>query len=146
MRSGVLGATATSGKTNVHVHQHVAQPGTSGGIHGLGGVDGDGDHRRVLGGSHQRQAGGVQHLVGQQQVVTEAGSDHSQHLSRGRAGERAMPVRPLCRGQRGAFVGLHMRPQGAARMGGGHGGQVGLQQVSVDDQRWSRQVVNIHRC
>ena len=90
------------------------------------------------------EPGSVEHLVRQQQVVAQPGGHHAQHLSGGGARERVVTVGVLRRGQGGALVGLHMRPQSVARPDLRHGGEVVLEGARVDDERGGWQVVDEH--
>lgn len=56
-----------------------------------------------------------------------------------------MTVCALTKCQRRALVGLHVRPQPAAGEAAGHEGEVVLERIGVEDQRWGGQCRNLHR-
>ena len=156
-RAGVIGQAArllgrapAPPEADVHVDQHVAQPGRGRGGDGLGRVDGDRDaHAVPLHGVGQRaQASHVEHLVGHEQVVAHTGRGQAGRLPRGGAREGAVPVAHLLGRQRRALVRLHVRPQTGARARGRHGREVGLERVGVEDQGGRGQVGEAHglRC
>ena len=80
----------------------------------------------------------------QQQVVTQMGRGHALDLAHGRAGEAVVPGLGLHARQRGALVGLHMGAQPVAGQGRGHGGEVVLEGVSVDEQGGCLQLAGPH--
>ena len=87
--------------------------GGRGGVDGRLAVDGDGHaDAAACSGGHGAQAVGVERLVGEEQVVAEAGRGHADHLPRRGAGE-AWCGRggPGARGERRALVGLDVRAQ-----------------------------------
>ena len=85
--------------------------------------------------SHQyAEAGRVDHLIGQEEVVTQAGSGHSLHLTDGGAGKRAVTQCRLAGGQLRALVGLDVRPKPSVRGARRSWSQIAVQDVLVDDQ------------
>ena len=124
-------------------------------------VDDDGGdasrHRRVDGGfridrhchpgagsGHFSEAPGVDHFIGQEEVVTEAGGGHPFHLGDGGAGEAAVAVGRLPVGQCRALVGLHVGTQARTGETGGHQRQVVLQRGGVHHQSRGCQVSRLH--
>ena len=142
--TGVLGPAPAAGESDVDVDEHLG-PGVCGHLDRLGGVDRHG-HAGVTAVDQVAQAWGVERLVGQQQVVAQPGVGHALHLAQGRAAEGLVapelghPARQLRRLER-----LHVRPESATRPGGGHGGDVGVERVDVDDERRCGQVADLHR-
>ncbi len=107
--TGVVGRTAAARQADVDVDQDLAQPGPLGGVHGGRRVH---RHRHPGPGRHQgAQAGRVEHLVGQEEVLTQAGRHHPLHLPDGGAGEPGVAAAALVAGQLGALVGLDVGPQ-----------------------------------
>ncbi len=83
-------------------------------------------------GRHQgTQTGCVEHLVGQEEILAQAGRHHPLYLPDGGAGEPGVAAAALVAGQLGAFVGLDMGSQALAGPRFGHAGQVGLQDGGV---------------
>jgi hypothetical protein len=80
------------------------------------------------------QAGGVENLVGQQEIVAQPGRRHALHLPDGGAGEPKVTGLVLAAGQLGALVSLDVRAQPGTGVGGGHGGQVLVEQGGIDEQ------------
>ena len=120
-----------------------AHAGRDGGLDGLRRVDGHRDPRPA---AHQgAEPGGVDHLVGQQQVVAQAGRGHPLHLPDGGAGEgRGGPRRAW---RRASAVHLCALTWGRSRGPGraaGHGGEIVLEQAPVDDQSGRGQLPGPH--
>lgn len=127
--AGVVGRTAAAGQADVDVDQDLAQPGPLGGVHGGRRVH---RHRHPGPGRHQgTQTGCVEHLVGQEEILAQAGRHHPLYLPDGGAGEPGVAAAALVAGQLGAFVGLDMGSQALAGPHFGHAGQVGLQDGGV---------------
>ena len=141
--AGVLRPATAAGEPDVHVDQHFGDTGTCRGRDGLLGVHCDG-HPRPLPGE-RAEPGRVGHLVGEEKVLSEAGVGHALHLGDGGAGETRVSVRRLALRQRGALVGLDVRPQPPARERLRHGAQIGLEPRRVDEEGRRRQLRRLHR-
>jgi hypothetical protein len=140
---GLVGRTPAARQTDVDVDEHVPQPGPGGRLDRLGRIDGDGDHRVVaLCGGECVETVRVDHLVREEQVGSESGGRHPEHLAHGGAREGVVTVRHLAAGERGALVRLHVRSQCGRRSAGGHRREVRLEHVGVDQQRRGGQVVD----
>ena len=137
--AGVAGLAAAARQADVDVDDDLAHGAAGGGRRGDGGVgvDRDGDARL-----HAGQALGLQGLVGEQEVVPEAGRRHADHLPHRRAAEGAMADGRLAAGQLGALVRLDVRAQARPRQGRGHGAQVVLEGGGVDQQGRRDEVVD----
>ena len=139
----VRGVAAAPRHADVHVDEALAEAGRGRGRDRGVGVDRDRDAGIELG--HGAQAVGVDDLVGQQQVLAEAG--------------RAMPitsrgvaqVKPvvtdvvLSSRQRRALVGLDVRAAAGARERRSHRVEVRVEATAVDDERRRREVAHSRR-
>ena len=119
-------------------------PHTAGGrrLDGRVAVDGD---RHPRAGAHDRaEPAGVEHLVGQQQVLAEAGRRHPLDLADRRAGEAGVPALGHEPGERGGLERLDVRPQPAARQRLGHRVEVRLEQRALHEQGRRLQLGDLH--
>ena len=93
-------------------------------------VDGDVTRHVVAERGERGEAAGVDDLVGDQQVGAEPGRGHADRLAGRGARERRVAGGALAGGERRALVGLDVRPQRGARVGGGHRRQVGVERAA----------------
>ena len=111
-RCGLVGRAAAAGEPDVDVDEHLAHPAVGRGVDGLGRVDGHGDPGSGL--DQGAEAAGVEHLVGQQQVVAQAGRGHALHLAEGGAAEARVAGVGQVAGQRGRLERLDVGSQPCA--------------------------------
>ena len=90
---------------------------------------------------HGPQAARVERLVGEQQVVAEAGRGHAHDLAGRGAGEGRWPCRACARARAVHLWALTWGRSGGAGAGGRHGGEVVLEGVDIDHERRRGQVV-----
>ena len=140
--AGVRGTAAAAGESDVDVDEHLTDAGSRRGGDRLLRVDGHG--HAGAGPGERAEPGGVGHLVGQEEVLAEAGVGHALHLGNGGAGEPCVPVRGLASRQRRALVRLHVGTQPVPGQGLRHGAQVGLESRRVDHEGRRRELRGLH--
>ena len=96
-------------------------------------------------GAQGAEPGGIDHLVGEEEILAEAGPRHALHLGDGGAGEPRVAVGGLARRQCRALVRLHVGPQPVPRQGLRHGAEVGLESRCVDHECRRRELRGLHR-
>ena len=138
---GVVELATATGEAHVDVDQNLSDAAGHCCFDGGDGVDGHGDTSTVC--DEPSQPSGVEHLVGEQKVVTEPGSHHALDLADGGAREPMVSEFVLEPGQLGALVGLHMWAQLAARQVRGHGAEIAVEQSRVDDQCRGLQLLDV---
>ena len=90
------------------------------------------------------QAVVVDRLVGEEQIVAEAGAGQAEQLARRRAGETEVAAARLLAREGGALVCLHVRPEPRAGKRGGHRVEVAGERRRVDHERRSREIGDAH--
>ncbi len=138
---GVGGVASTAGQAHVHVDDDLDDASGGGGGDRLGRVDRQRD--AGAGPRQPAQSAGVDHLVGQEEILAQPGPRHPLHLGDGGAGESPVAVDDLAAGQRRALVGLHVRAQTPTGQGGCHGRQVLLEQPGIHHERRCRQIAGL---
>jgi hypothetical protein len=89
-------------------------------------------------------AAGVEHLVGQHEIVAETGRRHALDFSDGGAREAMVPSGELPLGERCGLVRLHMRAESRAGKALCHYSEVAIDGAGVEDERGSGQVRRLH--
>ncbi len=103
---------------------------------------------RVVVGSERGDCGEstrVDHLVRDEDVITEAGGGEPECLPRRCDGEGMVTSGGLASGNGGGLVGLDVRAQPRARMDCTHRRQVRLERIGVDDRCGRREFVDQHQ-
>jgi len=140
--SGPFRGAPAARQADVHVDQNFPHAARDGRVDRGFGVDGDRDP--PVDGPEPRR---IEHFVRQQEIVAETGPRQPFHLGDGGAGKAAVAVGRLPKGERGAFMGLHVRAQAFARHGLRHRVQVLFENLGVHDEGRRLQVMEVlHGC
>jgi hypothetical protein len=125
-------AHSRTGEANVHVDDHLGHFPRRSRLDRRFGVHRYGDAR--LSSDQAPETGGVEHLVGEQQVIGQTRRHHALDLPDGGAREVPVPGSGLHGSQTGALVGFDVWTQAVARQGCGHGCDVVLEVGALDEQ------------
>ena len=112
---GVLGVAPAPGHAHVDVDEHLADAAVGRGRHRRR-SESTATVTRAPGLDDGAEAAGVEHLVGQQEVVAETGGGHALDLAGGGAAERAVPGRGEAGGERRRLERLDVGTEPAARV------------------------------
>jgi hypothetical protein len=94
----------------------------------------DGERHVALDGSQPTELGGIEDLVGEEQIVPEAGRSHALDLAHGRAREVAMAGVREVPGERRRLERFHVRTETVARQCRTDGGDVVFERRPLDDE------------